>query len=164
MENKLAFANERFGNDVFATQTTGIEIVAADIHYAKCRLQVDGRHRNAMGAVMGGVIYTLADFAFAIAANMDELDTVSLTSNVAFLGQPKGDTLFAEYEDAPGVLGRIAGILGAENINITDIRAPQDRESGRALAVIKTNMAVPANVSAKIAEAVKAINVFTFDA
>ena len=96
MENKLAFANERFGNDVFATQTTGIEIVAADIHYAKCRLQVDGRHRNAMGAVMGGVIYTLADFAFAIAVNMDELDTVSLTSNVAFVGQPKGDTLFAE--------------------------------------------------------------------
>ena len=77
---------------------------------------------------------------------------------------PAGDTLFAEYEDAPGVLGRIAGILGAENINITDIRAPQDRESNRALAVIKTNMPVPANVSAKIAEAVKAVNVFTFDA
>jgi len=77
---------------------------------------------------------------------------------------PAGDTLFAEYEDAPGVLGRIAGILGAENINITDIRAPQDRESSRALAVIKTNMAVPAGVTAKIAEAVKAVNVFTFDA
>ena len=96
MDDKLAFANERFGNDVFATQTTGIEIVAVDIHYAKCRLQVDGRHRNAMGAVMGGVIYTLADFAFAIAANMDKLDTVSLTSTVTFIGQPKGDTLFAE--------------------------------------------------------------------
>ena len=96
MDDKLAFANERFGNDVFATQTTGIEIVAADIHYAKCRLQVDGRHRNAMGAVMGGVIYTLADFAFAIAVNMDELDTVSLTSNVTYIAQPKGDTLFAE--------------------------------------------------------------------
>jgi len=77
---------------------------------------------------------------------------------------PAGDTLFAEYEDAPGVLGRIAGILGAENINITDIRAPQDRESSRALAVIKTNMAVPASVTAKIAETVKAVNVFTFDA
>jgi len=77
---------------------------------------------------------------------------------------PAGDTLFAEYEDAPGVLGRIAGILGAENINITDIRAPQDRENGRALAVIKTNMPVPAKVSAKIAESVKAVNVFTFDA
>lgn len=96
MDDKLAFANERFCRDLFATQTTGIEIVAADIHYAKCRLQVDGRHRNAMGAVMGGVIYTLADFAFAIAANMDELDTVSLTSNVAFIAQPKGDTIFAE--------------------------------------------------------------------
>lgn len=77
---------------------------------------------------------------------------------------PAGDTLFAEYDDAPGVLGRIAGILGAENINITDIRAPQDRESGRALAVIKTNMPVPASISAKIAESVKSVNVFTFDA
>jgi len=77
---------------------------------------------------------------------------------------PAGDTLFAEYQDAPGVLGRIAGALGEQNINITDIRAPQDRENGRALAVIKTNVAVPAEVTARIAETVKAVNVFTFDA
>lgn len=95
-DKKLELANKRFGNDLYATQTTGIEIVAADVHYAKCKLVVDSRHRNAMGAVMGGAIYTLADFAFAVAANMDKLDTVSLTSNVAFVAQPKSDTLFAE--------------------------------------------------------------------
>ncbi len=92
----LELANQRFGNDLYATQTTGIEIVAADEHYAKCKLEVDGRHRNAMGAVMGGAVYTLADFAFAVAANMDTLNTVSLTSNVSFVAQPKSNTLFAE--------------------------------------------------------------------
>ena len=92
----LKLANERFGKDLYATQTTGIEIVEANVHYAKCKLQVDARHRNAMGAVMGGAIYTLADFAFAIAANMDELNTVSSASNIVFVAQPQGDTLFAE--------------------------------------------------------------------
>lgn len=92
----LEQANQRFGKDFFATQATGIEIVAASVGYARCQLKVDGRHCNAMGAVMGGAIYTLADFAFAVAANMERLDTVSLASNIAFVAQPKGDTLFAE--------------------------------------------------------------------
>ncbi len=29
----------------------------------KCSLKIEDRHRNAMGAVMGGVYFTLADFA-----------------------------------------------------------------------------------------------------
>ena len=111
----LKLANERFGKDLYATQTTGIEIVEANVHYAKCKLQVDARHRNAMGVVMGGAIYTLADFAFAIAANMDELDTVSLTSNVAFVSQPKGDTLFAEAKPV-----KEGGRMCYYEINVTD--------------------------------------------
>ena len=94
--DKLKLAQERFGNDVYATKTTGIEIVDVDYDYAKCQMKINSRHCNAMGAVMGGAIYTLADFAFAIAANMHELNTVSLSSNIVFMGQPKGDTLIAE--------------------------------------------------------------------
>ena len=43
-----------------------------------------------------GVTFTLADFAFAIAANHEKLDTVSLTSQINYLGQARGDQLFAE--------------------------------------------------------------------
>ena len=45
---------------------------------------------------MGGAYFTLADFAFAVAANWQEIGTVSLHSDIAYLGAAKGDTLIAE--------------------------------------------------------------------
>ena len=84
-----------FENDRFATEN-GAVIEEVDDHYARCTLRVEERHRNAMGAVMGGVYFTLADFAFAVAANWQEIGTVSLTSDIAYLGTAKGDRLTAE--------------------------------------------------------------------
>ena len=84
-----------FENDRFATEN-GAVIEELDDHYARCTLRVEERHRNAMGAVMGGVYFTLADFAFAVAANWQEIGTVSLTSDIAYLGTAKGDRLTAE--------------------------------------------------------------------
>ena len=84
-----------FENDRFATEN-GAVIEEVDDHYARCALRVEERHRNAMGAVMGGVYFTLADFAFAVAANWHEIGTVSLTSDIAYLGTAKGDRLTAE--------------------------------------------------------------------
>jgi D-3-phosphoglycerate dehydrogenase len=75
---------------------------------------------------------------------------------------PIGSHLFIEYNDEPGVIGRIAGILGEKNINIVDIRAPQDLESGHSLCVVKTNVEVPDMLIGKIAEAVKASRAFQF--
>lgn len=65
-------------------------------HYAQCSLKLGSRHRNAMGAVMGGVYFTLADFAFAVAANWQGTGTVSLHSDIAYLGSVKGNQLIAE--------------------------------------------------------------------
>ena len=84
-----------FENDRFATEN-GAVIEEVDDHYARCTLRVEERHRNAMGAVMGGVYFTLADFAFAVAANWQEIGTVSLTSDIAYLGTAQGDRLTAE--------------------------------------------------------------------
>ena len=84
-----------FENDRFATEN-GAVIEEVDDHYARCTLRVEERHRNAMGAVMGGVYFTLADFAFAVAANWQAIGTVSLTSDIAYLGTAKGDRLTAE--------------------------------------------------------------------
>lgn len=84
-----------FENDRFATEN-GAVIEEVDNHYARCALRVEERHRNAMGAVMGGVYFTLADFAFAVAANWQKIGTVSLTSDIAYLGTAKGDRLTAE--------------------------------------------------------------------
>jgi len=75
---------------------------------------------------------------------------------------PAGNHLFVEYTDAPGVIGIIAGILGVNNINILDIRAPQSSDGKRALSVLKTSVNVPADIICQISEAVKAVRAFSF--
>ncbi|MPN54121.1 hypothetical protein SDC9_201790 [bioreactor metagenome] len=92
----LFSARKRFKDDIFATETTGITIEDARENYAKCSLRTDERHRNAGGRVMGGAIFTLADFTFAVAANTEDTMTVSLTSDIRFLGTARGNTLTAE--------------------------------------------------------------------
>ena len=92
----LERAKAFFENDQFAMKTTGAEIIAVGDHYAKCRLTLDERHMNASGRVMGGVYYTLADFAFAVAANFDQPPTVTAVSQISYLGVPPGNTLTAE--------------------------------------------------------------------
>ncbi len=72
-----------------------------------------------------------------------------------------GDNLIVEYKDAPGVIGKIASILGESNINIIDIRAPQNIGTDKALAVIKTNVEVSCDLTSKISDAVNATNAFT---
>ncbi len=76
--------------------------------------------------------------------------------------EPTGYDLFVEYKDEPGVIGKIAGLLGEHHINIIDIRAPQDLKNNRSLAVIKTNVEVPEAVIGKIRELVKPINAFKY--
>ena len=86
---------EIFKNDRFAT-LNGAVIDEVSNGYAKCSLKINENHKNAVGAVMGGVLFTLADFAFAVAANHEEMKTVSLSSTITFLGVIKGETLIAE--------------------------------------------------------------------
>lgn len=95
-DSLLEHARATFGRDRYATEVTGIEIVAVDKDYARCELAIDDRHRNAMGAVMGGVIFTLADFCFAVAANAEELSVVSISSNIVYLNAVRGTKLIAE--------------------------------------------------------------------
>ncbi len=84
-----------FEKDRFATEN-GMVIDEIGENYAKCSLKIADRHRNAMGGVMGGVPFTLADFTFAVAVNHEEMRTVSLSSNIAFVGMAKGERLIAE--------------------------------------------------------------------
>ena len=89
-------AIERFSNDLYATKTTGIIIEEVHVNYAKCSLLISENHLNAAGFVMGGAIFTLADFVFAIAANCDHELTVSLSSQISYINATKGPILFAE--------------------------------------------------------------------
>lgn len=87
-----------FIKDRFAMVTTGIEILQADENGVRCSLKTDDRHVNATGHIMGGAIFTLADFTFAIASNLGGVPTVTLSSSITYLSSPKGDTLFSEIK------------------------------------------------------------------
>lgn len=94
--NELEQAREIFKKDRFAMVTTGIKIVEVDKGYAKCSLTIDDRHVNATGHVMGGAIFTLADFVFAVATNFKQKTTVTTVSQISYLGTPKGNILYGE--------------------------------------------------------------------
>ena len=84
-----------FEEDRFATEN-GAVIEEIGDHTATCSLVITDSHRNAMGAVMGGVSFMLADFAYAVAANWEKLGCVSLHSDISFLGTVKGEKLIAK--------------------------------------------------------------------
>lgn len=85
-----------FRQDRFATEAAGIEIEAVGENWARCSFVIEPKHRNAAGAVMGGAIFTLADFAFAVASNAGTMSTVSLASQITFLSAARGVRLIAE--------------------------------------------------------------------
>ena len=96
MENPtLADVRVRFAHDRFATEN-GAVIEEVREGYARCSMDIAPRHLNAAGGVMGGAIFTLADFAFAVAANWNQPLHVSLSSQITYLGTAKGKRLTAQ--------------------------------------------------------------------
>ncbi len=93
----LEEAREMFSKDLYATELSGCVIDEIGEDYAKCSLKLTDKHRNAYGGIMGGAIYTLADFAFAVASNFDKENvTVSVVGQASFMSSTKGTVLFAE--------------------------------------------------------------------
>ena len=86
---------EFFSKDRYATESGAVIDEVGD-NYAKCSIELNEMHRNAVGGVMGAVYYTLADFAFAVATNHDQPGIVSLDANITFLSYCKGTKLIAE--------------------------------------------------------------------
>lgn len=92
LENARIF----FSKDLYATDTTGIVIEEVGEKYAKCSLKLDKKHLNAVGHAMGGVMFTLADFTFAVSTNRNGQTTVTTSSTINFLSSPKGSILYGE--------------------------------------------------------------------
>lgn len=88
---------EFFANDRFATDN-GAVIEQIGENSATVSMEIQDHHRNAVGIVMGGAIFTLADFAFAVASNHEKPGTVSLSANITFLKASKGNKLIAKAE------------------------------------------------------------------
>ena len=90
----LEDAQRFFAGDRFATGS-GMTLDELDAEHAVCRVTLDARHRNALGGVMGGAIFTLGDFAFAALTNDAQHATVAQQVSINYLAAPKGDRLTA---------------------------------------------------------------------
>lgn len=95
-----------FADDEFATKCLGatLEAFEPDTGTATVSMTVDDRHHNAQGFVMGGVFFALADFALAIATNVGQEPTASVSSSIQYMRRAKGDRLVARA--TPDKLGR----------------------------------------------------------
>jgi len=95
MQPTLDEVRKRFQNDRFAT-LSGARIEKISRNSAVCSMKIGKSLLNAAGTVMGGAIFTLADFTFAVAANWNKPLHVSVSSQITFLAPPKGSALIAK--------------------------------------------------------------------
>ncbi len=87
-------ARAYFSMDRFAVEN-GVTLDELGQVEATCSMTIAPRHRNANGGVMGGAIFTLADFACAVAANNAHRPTVTQQVSVSFLSNTRGARLIA---------------------------------------------------------------------
>ena len=84
------------GTDIFR-KILGIQVLEVKDGYAKMSLKITKNHTNALGAAHGGVIFSLADCAFAEACNYGDNVAVAVQVSINFLKPAfEGDTLTAE--------------------------------------------------------------------
>ncbi len=90
-----------FERDRFATGI-GVELVEVEEGRAVARMVVGPEHMNAAGVVQGGAVFTLADFAFAVASNSRGNVALAIEAHVTFLRAVRAGTLRAEAREEGG--------------------------------------------------------------
>jgi acyl-CoA thioesterase len=87
-----------FHKDLFAAYV-GIELLEAGNGRALARLQLREHHRNGLGMVQGGAIFTLADLAFAAAVNSRGRAAVAIHASISYMKAAQGEALIAEAQE-----------------------------------------------------------------
>jgi acyl-CoA thioesterase len=91
-------AKKFLDDDTFARHA-GIELLEVGSGTAKVRMAVQPFHLNGVGLVHGGALFTLADFAFAAAANSHEETAVAINASISYIKAVKSGTLYAKAEE-----------------------------------------------------------------
>lgn len=110
--------------DAFAHHC-GVTLVEAGDGVAKTQLRVGPEHLNSVGIVHGAAVFTLADTAFAVAANSHDHEAVAVNVNIAYLKAARQGVLTAEARER-----NRDGKIGSYLITVTD-------ETGRIIAVFE---------------------------
>ncbi len=91
------YKHDKFANDA------GITLKSLSEEGAVMEFKVEARHLNAGGTAHGGSIFLLSDITMAAMANFKQIGSVSIQSDIRFLGAAfEGDTLTAEAVEVFG--------------------------------------------------------------
>ena len=105
-----------FQGDHFAFDVAGCRLLEARRGYAVCEMELrDDVHYNAMHNDMGGAIFTLADYALAVACNVGEEPTVSVSNMIEYFSSCKGTKLIATAK-----VDKSGRSLGFYTVDVTD--------------------------------------------
>jgi acyl-CoA thioesterase len=85
-------------NDRFA-ERTNVELLTVSPGYATAKMVLHPHHLNGLGSVQGGAIFTLADYAFAAAANSHGTVAVAINVSITFMKAAATGTLWAEARE-----------------------------------------------------------------
>ena len=107
-------AREYFKKDKFATNN-GVTLDELEKDSSVCSMEITENHINAIGGVMGGAIFTVADLAFSAVINNIHLPSVAIQTSVNFLSSVKGTKLIASAKCVKD--GRTTTIC---NVDVTD--------------------------------------------
>jgi acyl-CoA thioesterase len=92
----------------------GIEIEVAREGYARIRMRLTPAMLNGHGIAHGGMVFALADTAFAYACNSRNLRTVAAQASIVFLDAAKeGEVLIAEAREQA-----LVGRSGVCNVSV----------------------------------------------
>jgi acyl-CoA thioesterase len=80
--------------DQFA-ELLGVQVLHRSFDEARCKLNIKDEHMNALGGVHGGVIFSLADIAFAMACNAGDAPYTGLQADIRYMSGAKDRVLFA---------------------------------------------------------------------
>jgi acyl-CoA thioesterase len=84
--------------DMYARHS-GIELLDVGTGWAKACMKIEPFHLNGAKTVHGGAIFTLADFAFAVASNSHGTLAMGINTNVSFVKAATKGTLHAEARE-----------------------------------------------------------------
>ena len=85
-------------NDRFA-ERTNVELLSVSPGHATAKMVLQPHHLNGLGSAQGGAIFTLADYAFAAAANSHGTVAVAINVSITFMKAGQTGTLWAEGKE-----------------------------------------------------------------
>jgi acyl-CoA thioesterase len=103
--------------DLFARHT-GIELLDVGPGWSKASMKIEPFHFNGAKTVHGGAIFTLADFAFAVASNSHGALAMGINASISFVKAATKGTLYAEATEQalnPKLASYIVRIIDDDN-------------------------------------------------